>query len=232
MVLMSSMFAAYDDAVFGSYERKILTSLSGIVGYWPLTPSRFANGANGVQDVSANGLHGTNTNAVKDAADGPSAGMGRAASFGGNAVIAVANVPRNTAGTAAIWAKQTPLTGSFDTMLYTQRAYLQRRNSGADVYFAVYSANSNSGAIADTNAASWCCYITTWTSGAWAAYVNARRVYSTSSWTPSALGAATMFIGDEAGTPGVAAFGGYLMHCLLLDHAASDTELSIIRNPS
>jgi hypothetical protein len=69
--------------VYPSYEAKILDVLGpSLVAYWPLTPDRWAEGADGILDVSGNGRHGTNYGATPDAMDGPGS-LGRAAWFDG-----------------------------------------------------------------------------------------------------------------------------------------------------
>lgn len=230
-----------------TYEQRLLANLTGIIAYWPLTPNRWTEGANGILDVSGNGRHGTNSGVTPDAVDGPSAAMGRAPDFIiaqsdyiniFSASLAAAFNPAS-AFTIALWmrARTTALwTDNIDRNLIslftslTQRVEIWKGSSalGNDLV-ALYNASGNVSRY-DASGTSWISLIATFDTANVVLYAN-NAAQAPDTYTAGAFTITSARIGNIGGTLNYY-FDGYLYHVLLLDHVASVAERATIASSS
>jgi hypothetical protein len=233
--------------VYPSYEAKILDVFGpSLVAYWPLTPDRWSEGTNGIVDVSGNERHATNYGAVPDAADGPSAAMGRAPWFDGtgvyiNALANMANAFPGSEGTICCWcAADASIIG--DTENYSA---LDVRSSTDTITFRKATANnfdvmyrpSGSGGgymIAFSSASTaWHFMAMTWSQSQGVVWGYFDSDLPKSRGIAFPWGTPTLnkfFIGRYLATIGQ--WKGAIGHTLILDNPATPDQIAIMRDPN
>lgn len=200
-----------------------------LLAYWPLTPTTWAEGDGGVQDVSGNTRHATNNGATPNAANGPGTTMETAPVFDAtNDYIDVFSASLDAAFnpksfTLVMWTKSSDA---------TFRMAMNFRQAAAEMFY-VYRAGVSyqNDTLTGTPDNEWTCVVYERTPTAHTLYFdNVLQQTKAHNISASTIDLAIARIGLRADAVGYC-WNGYIAHVMLIDGTITPTERAVASTP-